>query len=511
MGELLPEPWPSFLGRFHPLMVHLPIGFLLVVVLLELAGKLKALAGLAAANRLILAIAALAAIGAAAAGYFLSLEGGYNASLISWHMWSGFAVAGGCALAFVLHCINRRGLYHLTLLATVTVLFIASHFGGTLTHGQGYLTEHMPASLRRAIGLTTATGPTRPAVDDPMQLKAYNDLVQPVFNQYCVDCHGPAKAKDGLRLDTHQRILAGGDEGSVVTPGKPQESELIEYMLKPLDADDHMPPEGNPQPTDDDIALIGWWIQNGAEADTRIRQMTLPPQVASVLSDRFGGTRGTTMKPVDQLQTTIRTLREKHGLTIQRIAQKSNALRVSARNVNGSFGDEQVKQLKPLAGNIRWLNLAGTNVTDDALATIGEMTNLTRLHLEHTKVRDQGLEHFTRLWQLQYLNLYGTEVSNAALPTLKRLPRLKRVYLWKTNVTPDAARRFKQAFDNPVRVQQWKKQIDALRQKIESLQSHIRQQGVEVRLGADQPAAESNTEAQSSSSALGQPASEPSS
>ena len=67
MLDWIPEPWVTFVGRFHPLMVHLPIGFLLVVVLLELVGKVKRLAALASPNRLLLGVTVLAAAGTAAA------------------------------------------------------------------------------------------------------------------------------------------------------------------------------------------------------------------------------------------------------------------------------------------------------------------------------------------------------------------------------------------------------------------------------------------------------------
>lgn len=490
MLDWIPEPWVTFVGRFHPLMVHLPIGFLLVVVLLELVGKVKRLASLASPNRLLLGLTVLAAAGTAAAGYFLSLGGGYNTELVSWHMWTGFAVAGGCALAFALHLLNWRGLYHLALLGTLGVLVPASHFGGTLTHGTGYLTEAMPAPLRTVLGLGEGTAPGGPAttVANPMQANAYQTLIRPVLNQHCVDCHGPAKSKGGLRLDSLKRIKAGGDDGPVLTPGKPDESPLVQNMLLPLGDDHHMPPEGNPQPDEADIALISWWVANGAEADRTVGQMTLPGPVASAVQQRLGGgPKQVKMKPLDELAPVMEQVRQQLKLVVQPIAQDTRELRVSARNATDTFDDADLNQLKPLAANIRWLDLASTDVTDDGLKVVGQMPNLTRLQLQKTSVTDAGLKHLTGLWSLRYLNLHSTNVTDAGLTHLKRIPRLKQAYLWDTNVTAKAAQQLEAAFDSETQVKQWQRQIASLKQQIQALNRRIANQGLDVKVGLGAP------------------------
>jgi cytochrome c553 len=54
--------------------------------------------------------------------------------------------------------------------------------------------------------------------------------VRPVLISHCIKCHGESKQEGGLRLDTHEGILAGGDSGPVLVPGKPDESLLIEAV-----------------------------------------------------------------------------------------------------------------------------------------------------------------------------------------------------------------------------------------------------------------------------------------
>jgi len=90
--------------------------------------------------------------------------------------------------------------------------------------------------------------------------------VKPILQEHCVSCHNPQKHKADLRLDNYQVLLAGGIDGVVVKPGHPESSPLVQCMLSPPDADGHMPPEGQPQPTLEEIALLEWWVIVGAPA-----------------------------------------------------------------------------------------------------------------------------------------------------------------------------------------------------------------------------------------------------
>lgn len=85
----------------------------------------------------------------------------------------------------------------------------------------------------------------------------WSSKIQPLFDVHCVKCHGPIEQKSGLELDTAQAVFNGGDEGKVVTPGKPDESRLFQYLAP--DSDPHMPPKK--QLSDADRDLIRQWIE----------------------------------------------------------------------------------------------------------------------------------------------------------------------------------------------------------------------------------------------------------
>lgn len=90
----------------------------------------------------------------------------------------------------------------------------------------------------------------------------YGKHVKSILLERCYACHGALKQESSLRLDTVASMVAGGDNGSVVAPGLPQESILVERIRE---ADDslRMPPEGTPL-TESQILQIEAWIKAGA-------------------------------------------------------------------------------------------------------------------------------------------------------------------------------------------------------------------------------------------------------
>ncbi|MFM7540979.1 MAG: PSD1 and planctomycete cytochrome C domain-containing protein [Planctomycetota bacterium] len=84
--------------------------------------------------------------------------------------------------------------------------------------------------------------------------------IRPLLVEKCQSCHGPEKAKGGLRLDSRAALLKGGDTGPAVIPGKAADSLLIKaigYTGEPK-----MPPKG--KLTDREIGLVSAWINSGA-------------------------------------------------------------------------------------------------------------------------------------------------------------------------------------------------------------------------------------------------------
>src|SRR4029078_7028511 len=64
----------------------------------------------------------------------------------------------------------------------------------------------------------------------PQEAEFFEKSIRPVLAEQCYKCHGPEKQKAALRVDSRAAILKGTDEGPVVIPGKPEESEFIKSL-----------------------------------------------------------------------------------------------------------------------------------------------------------------------------------------------------------------------------------------------------------------------------------------
>jgi uncharacterized membrane protein len=272
-----------FLGRFHPLLVHLPIGGLVLLGFLELLAGFTHWRDAAQNSRWILGVVSVAAAVSAACGWMLSLAGGYDPQLLKWHRATGLAVTAGCLLTFLLRQRKRLGAYRLSLAITLLFLAVAAHLGGSITYGTDFLTRYAPVSLRALFGPSGVRDITTRAVLPPMQQPVFAGVIEPILQQRCSACHGPEKHKADLRLDTLEGLLRGGQDGPVIRGNQAKESPLIQCILSPLDADGHMPPEDHPQPTVEEISLLEWWINNGAPASAKIVDLNVKPEIRRLL------------------------------------------------------------------------------------------------------------------------------------------------------------------------------------------------------------------------------------
>jgi len=460
-----------FFGHLHPLLVHLPIGLVVVVAFLELVARSTRFRNANANVGFILALTVPAAAAAAICGLLLSEAGGYQDKLLQWHKWSGLATALSCAVAGILYRLDLKKLYRMWLFPTMTLLVIAGHFGGSLTHGSDYFVRYAPGPLRRLLagGSKPVVAPQTNRVE-VAALPAFSGIVQPVLQQNCVSCHGPEKSKGGLRLDSLEAVVKGGKSGPVIVAGKSTESDLIKRIRLPLTDDDHMPPNGKPQPANDDLALLQWWIDSGAPTNANVGQLKPTPKIAQILAAKFGlpkpEEKSIDPKPLNEVLAQTANLMDDQNVAITPLSPKEPWLQCNASVAGTNFGDKELSKLAAIGPNLRWLDLGGTAITDAGLAQLSSMPNLTRLHLERTRISDGALSKIAPLRQLEYLNLYGTEITDAGLDELQAIPKLKQLYLWQTKVTPAAGKAFAEAHTDQDQLQRWQEEIQQLTAKI---------------------------------------------
>lgn len=288
-----------FLGRFHPLVVHLPIGFFLLLALAEGATFVPRLRErVEPALGLLVPLSALAALAAFLMGQLLALEGGFPTAALGWHRrLTLLALLGMCACwALYVRQQRRDGqgrlAYRGALVVALGLLSLGAHFGGTLTRGESYLSKYAPGPLKPLLGapeVPASRGEGSGVSADKREPLVFEDVVQPILNNYCFECHGTEKQKGKLRVDSLPLLLQGGESGPALVPGDAKKSLLLSRMLLPLSDDDHMPPEGKPGPKPEEMALLQFWIERGASTTLPVRDLLAPVASRSLLERVLGG------------------------------------------------------------------------------------------------------------------------------------------------------------------------------------------------------------------------------
>ncbi|MEO6002738.1 MAG: c-type cytochrome domain-containing protein [Opitutus sp.] len=426
------------LGRFHPLLVHFPLGLLLLVPVLEWAGRRRP--GLAEAAGFVLGLALIGAVASVLAGLALARADGHEGELVSNHLWGGIAVAIGTAVAWAARD-HFRIFYFVTLLFTLGTLGWAAHQGGSLTHGAEYLTESLPALIKRTFRIRDVPAPETYAAGSVLAV-----AVQPILEKHCIACHGAEKQKGEYRMDAFATLLAGGKSGKpAVTPGQLSKSELIRRMLLEPADEKVMPPRKKPRPTAGEVALLRWWIKQGASRDLMVAAVKdAPPEIAAQLSASANG-HGESGEPVyvarvgdyTGLRPEMARLERELGIKLLPVSRHpGDGLILRARGAEATFGDKELAQLTAVAPFIVEAELGGTQITDAGLVSLKPFTQLERLHLERTKINGTTLGELRALTQLSYLNLCATRVSDEQLSAFSNLPALRQLYLFGSEVTP---------------------------------------------------------------------------
>lgn len=433
----------QFVGRFHPLAVHLPIALVLLVAALECAGLLRSGKHLQAGAGFILALATASALAAVFLGWMLGRSGGYEGALVTRHMWGGISLAAALVLCCAIRGWNAR-LYGAALFATVCLMAWTSDKGGKLTHGEGFLTEHMPGRLRSLLGvappakrrvaanspLPNSANPSVANVSAPVAASVafFASRVAPIFDDRCVQCHGPEKKKGKLRLDTFDYVMRGGKDGVVVKPGDANNSELYRRVTLPRDNKDAMPAEGKPGLTAAELKVIEFWIASGAAENLAAEKVSAapPPAPAKPVLPPLAADYRPRSNEIAALETQLgvrlipRSQNPRDGLILRTVSAPERC------------NDRVLAALKPVADLVVDAELARTKITDAGLETLASFSNLRSVDLSRTAVSSRGLAPLAGLNKLESLNLTSTDVDDEGVQPFRRKPGLRHLYLFGT-------------------------------------------------------------------------------
>jgi hypothetical protein len=276
-----------FVGRFHVLVLHLPIGIIVGLFALEWLARKDEYRYLRAASPFLWAATAISAIVTVVLGYMHFAEGGFVGAAAFQHRNFGTALAVIASVVALLRVSKAaesyQKLFFPAALLMLALAAITGHYGGNLTHGSTYLVEYAPQPLRSLAGLPPRRSVTSVAEADP-----FADVVGPMLEERCASCHNNDKQESGLDVTSYELLMRGAESGRVVVPGNPGLSELLRRITQDPSDEEFMPAEGKTPLSTEQVRIVEWWIGAGAPRGTTFSTLTLPPEIEALVAAELG-------------------------------------------------------------------------------------------------------------------------------------------------------------------------------------------------------------------------------
>jgi uncharacterized membrane protein len=415
----------DYLGKFHPLLVHLPIGILSLFLLMAIFISRKELIKSFRIIRLTLLISALAATFSSLSGYILMTTGSYSGDLITGHQVLGIALTIINWIVFIqLNFLlsSHINIYRIALGILLILMIFTGHAGGSLTHGGDFLTPPAPSTWFVNQNQSNRIIDLNSSVDEVAFI---------ILEEKCVVCHGPNKQQGELRLDSKSGLLAGGKSGEAIGD-EAHASLMIQRIYLPMEEEEHMPPAERKQLTKLEIDFLTWWIDEGTPFNQSLADLSFPDSLSGILTieevpDPFIPEEEIVMAD----PSTIENLTN-FGIVIQPIAADSHYL--SANFVNVLEGDlsDAITELLEVKNHIIYLSLDDHQLGDELWDKVGQLYQLRKLSVRNTNLGDGNIASFSGLENMVSMNLVGTDVTAAGIQKLGGLTDLRYLFLYRS-------------------------------------------------------------------------------
>tara|TARA_B100001093_G_scaffold22385_3_gene19936 strand:- start:365 stop:2413 length:2049 start_codon:yes stop_codon:yes gene_type:complete len=414
----------KYLGKFHPVILHLPIGalyFTFILVVLEKYLK----ENFSSPIRIGLLFSFVFAIISCFLGYFLSLSGDYGENVLNLHMYLGISTAIFNGVLLYMHKQNFFKKQFFSVFGfTILLLTITGHYGGSMTHGEDFL--KLPVAKENLV------------LNERDSINIYTEVIRPVLDGKCVKCHNQSKSNGKLLLTTSEEILTGGKSGSILTANNAMESHMYSYLTLPMDDKLHMPPKGNSQLKQHEIELIKYWIDSGASFDSYTKIAEEQEFVARNLASFFPKPEIMVSLPrVDHLEN-LQNL----NFRLERNSMENNF--IEAKFLGDKIENKHISALLKIKNQLVKLDLSNTDLKDNQLSKLNSLKNLKYLKLNNTNTTDKGLKNINK--NLESLNLNDTDISYSGFLSFLEDSRLKNAYLWNTKITSSQQKMLKDNF-----------------------------------------------------------------
>lgn len=408
----------QYLGKFHPVILHFPIVLIFLSALIILLNAKTAILD----KKIILTFLFITAFISAVTsilGIFLFQQGDYDNDTVNLHKWMGTSVSiTGLLICYLFYAVKNKKILRAIVLIQIPLIIIGSHEGGSLTHGEDFLSFNNETAEE-----------IKPEINDSS--KIYASFIEPILASKCFSCHNEKKAKGNLIMSNLTALLKGGKNGKLWENGDPLNSHIIQRASLSEEDKKHMPPKGKPQLTRQELDLLYGWIAIGApidkmlyefpEADSfRILLNPFIPKQENITKVKFAAADPAI---IEKLQSAHRIIRK------QSIESPALQVRFSIRE---GFQTSFISDLKPISEQVTDINCSNMPLTDSSILLFSMFPNLENLNINSTGIGNTGVQHLTKIKSLKKISLSNNPVDGNALKLLLQLPNLKKVFCWST-------------------------------------------------------------------------------
>ena len=398
----------KYLGNFHPVILHLPIGAFLFTLLLFIYGKFSKIE-LTIPIRLGLVFSFISAIISSILGFILQYYGDYDGNLIDFHMWLGISTTILFGIIYYLHKQNNNHKYLPQFFGVSSLLLVfTGHFGGSITHGKDYL--KLPEFEQKVQFVNYDS------------IQVFKQVISPIIDTKCVKCHNMSKSKGGLMLASSFDILKGGENGQIFTANNSAESKLYYYLNLPLDDKMHMPPDGNSQLNDNEKNLIKMWIDSGApfEGYMKISDNSFSTEILNYLPPI-----NTYVDPPSK-KNLVNLL--ENDFRIEKVSAESNFIDV--KYLGNSFNSKKLNLLLKISENIQRLDLSNIDLSSVNISKLKELKNIKYLNLSKTNLSGKNLEILPENLELLIIN--SNPIQAPQLIKIANNPFVNKIFAYNT-------------------------------------------------------------------------------
>ncbi len=401
-NDIIVGPWISWLGHWHPVLLHFPIVIGLMISIYLLANY--KLANKEAIEKNVFRIHALLTSIVAILGILISLGGSYDKSIIISHKWGGLAIT---LIAWILVLTHKNNIFKNVLLRKsigliyLLVILFFTHKGGQLTHGKEALS--LPNKVKNQI-----------ITNKPDSLlTVYEKAVNPILLDKCISCHGGERIKGSLQLTSIEFIKKGGRHGN----------ELLNRIHLPLEEEKHMPPNDKKQLTKEELAILTKWMQLGGDLNKALNKLNKNDSLY-ILASQYIAPRNDKFKEQPDLSAY-----NSNYVLVQYKFHGSDKINVSF--FQGSFyKTEFLQKLMEVKDQIVSLNMQSIPLQKKDMEIISQFNNLEKLNLNYTKLTFQDIASLKVLKKLNSISLAGIIIDNNKLDQFLQEVKVKKIQLW---------------------------------------------------------------------------------